>query len=214
MSSGKRSWELGAIPIVLVLLGVLAIVLWAADASARAWIDVGIVAVVALIVLAFRYARRPRQPAPGPAPTRAHVRDGIHRVLVLAGEGCPPTALGAALAEGADTARTSVFVVAPIGSRTARWTGDDHAYQEAQRHVDATLGALASLGVDARGHIGSHDPLQAADDGLREFPADEIVFAVDPSADPNWLEEGLVDQARTRYPVPVKELKLGGAVNE
>ena len=44
--------------------------------------------------------------------------------------------------------------------------------------VLAVLGALRELRVRASGRVGSHDPLQAADDGLREFRADEIVFAV------------------------------------
>ena len=65
-----------------------------------------------------------------------------------------------------------MFVIAPaIGSRreSARWTADEHAYQDAAAHLDATLRALGELEVDATGRVGSHDPLQAADDGLREF---------------------------------------------
>ena len=204
MSNGKRSWEFAAIPIVAVMVGVLAIILWAADAGMAAWLTVGIVALGALMVWLVVYMRRPNHPTA--APTPAHVDDDVHRVLVIADDDCPPADLGTALA-GTGTDRTRVFVVAPaLGSRTARWTGDDHAYQDAQRHLDATLAALTSLGVDARGHIGPHDPLQAADDGLREFPADEIVFAVHPSTDANWLEHGVVEQAKERYPVPVREL--------
>lgn len=208
MSNGKRSWEFAAIPIVAVMVGVLAIILWAADAGMAAWLTVGIVALGALVVWLVVYMRKPNHPTA--APTPAHVDDDVHRVLVIADDDCPPADLGTALA-GTSTDRTRVFVVAPaLGSRTARWTGDDHAYQDAQRHLDATLAALSSLGVDARGHIGSHDPLQAADDGLREFPADEIVFAVHPSTDANWLEHGVVETARERYPIPVRELVVGG----
>jgi hypothetical protein len=209
MSDNRRSWEFAAIPIVAVMLGALAIILWAADAGVWAWLTVGIVALGALVVWMVVYMRRPHHPARAPAPLPTRVDDDVHRVLVIADDDCPPADLGTALA-GTGTDRTRVFVVAPaLGSRTARWTGDDHAYQDAQRHLDATLAALSSLGVDARGHIGPHDPLQAADDGLREFPADEIVFAVHPSTDANWLEHGVVDDARARYPVPVRELVLG-----
>jgi hypothetical protein len=212
MGNGKRSWEFAAIPIVAVMLGALAIIFWAADAGVWAWIVLGIVALLALVAWTLAYMRRPHHLAPGPPPAQRHVEDGIRRVLVIADDDCPPPALGAALAESGDVAGTAVFVVAPaLGSRTARWTGDDHAYREAQQHLDATITALSSLGVDVRGHIGSHDPLQAADDGLREFPADEIVFAVHPATDANWLEQGVVDQARERYSVPVKELRVGGA---
>jgi len=204
---GKRSWEFIAIPVVAVMLGALAIILWAADAGMGAWLAVGIAAVIALVVFAVVYMRRPHHPEREPAPTPSHVDDGIHRVLVIADDDCPPAELGKALAESSAADRTAVLVVAPaLGSRTARWTGDDHAYETAQRHLDSTLGALSSLGVDARGHIGSHDPLQAADDGLREFPADEIVFAVHPDTDALWVEEGVVGDARARYSIPVREL--------
>ena len=209
-AGSRRSWEFGAIPIVLVAFGILALIMWAADAGMWAWLLVGFVALAALVILAVVYMRRPHHPAAAAAlaPVPAHVDDGVHRVLVIADDDCPPADLGAALGSGAG-GKTAVFVVAPaLGSRAARWTGDDHAYQNAQGHLDATLAALSSLGVDARGHIGPHDPLQAADDGLREFPADEIVFAVHPETDANWLEQGVVDGARQRYSVPVRELVL------
>lgn len=207
MSNGKRTWEFSAIPVVAVMLGALAVILWAADAGMWAWLTVGIVALAVLVVFTVVYMRRPHHPSS--APTPAHVDDGVHRMLVIADDDCSPPDLGAALAGGGGAGRCAVFVVAPaLGSRTARWTGDEHAYQDAQRHLDATLAALSSLGVDARGHIGSHDPLQAADDGLREFPADEIVFAVHPETDASWVERGVVDEARARYSVPIRELVL------
>ena len=208
MSNGKRSWEFAAIPITLTLLGITAIILWAADAGFWAWIAVGIVGLVVIVVLALVYMGRPHHPA-APPPTPKRVDDGVRRVLVIADDDCAPAELGAALAQG-DIAHTAVFVVAPaLGSRTARWTGDEHAYQDAQRHLDATLGALADLEVEAKGHVGSHDPIQATDDGLREFPADEIVFAINP-AGTNWLEDGVVRAAHERYSIPVRELVVGG----
>lgn len=208
MSNGKRSWEFSAIPITLVVLGITAVILWAANAGLWVWIAVGIVVLAVFVVLTVMYMRRPHHPAP-PPPTPAHVDDDVHRILVIADDDCAPAELGAALA-GAGGPR-AVFVVAPaLGSRTARWTSDDRAYQDAQRHLEATLQALASLNVEAKGHVGSHDPLQAADDGLREFPADEIVFAVNP-AGTNWLEDGVIDAARERYSVPVRELVVAGS---
>jgi hypothetical protein len=48
--------------------------------------------------------------------------------------------------------------------------------------------------------------VQAADDGLRAFPADEIVFALHGGDDTDWVERGVVELARARYAVPVREL--------
>ena len=128
---------------------------------------------------------------------------------MIADDACAPDELGLAIAGLRLTGPAAVFVMAPaIGSRTARWTGDEHAYQEAAAHLEATLDALRELDLEADGRIGSHDPLQAADDGLREFAADEIVFAVHRGGEENWLERGVVDAARARYPVPVSEIAV------
>lgn len=68
------------------------------------------------------------------------------------------------------------------------------------------MSALNAAGVNARGDVGSDDPIQAADDALREFPADEIVFATQPEQDANWRERGVVEIARSRYDLPVSHV--------
>jgi hypothetical protein len=206
--------EFAAIPIVLVLLGLLAIVLFAADAGLWAWIGVGVVVLVALVVVALVTMARPHHPrahaSPSyPAGAAAPIGDGVHRTLVIADDACAPGELGHAIAGLRKAGPAAVFVIAPaLGSRTARWTGDEHAYREATAHLEATLAALRELDLEADGRVGSHDPLQAADDGLREFAADEIVFAVHRGGEENWLERGVVDAARARYPVPVSEIAV------
>jgi len=113
------------------------------------------------------------------------------------------------LADGRGKSRTAVFVVAPaVSSRLARLTGDEDAYASAQQHLDDTVDALTSLGFEATGHLGSHDPLQATDEALREFPADEIVFVLHGGRDTEWLEQGVVGLAQARYSVPVSQLEL------
>jgi hypothetical protein len=98
-------------------------------------------------------------------------------------------------------------VIAPsLSSRLDRLTGDEQAYQAAQDHLSATLDSLDRLGVEAEGHIGPHDPIQAADDGLREFPADLIVFATPPVDSANRLEKDLAEVASSRYDIPVAKI--------
>ncbi len=50
--------------------------------------------------------------------------------------------------------------------------------------------------------------MQAADDGLREFAAHEIVFVTKPGTDTDWVERGVVEAARERYAVPVTHIAL------
>ena len=211
--AGRRSWEFAAIPITIGLLGFLGIVMWAFTAGPAVWVAVGVVALAALAVAALVLMARPRRSTPDapslPAGAAGHADDGVHRVLVVADDACTPTDLGALMADAHRSVPIEALVLAPVlGSRTARWTGDERAYAEAGRNLDATVAALGELGVPARGHVGSHDPLQALDDGLREFPADEIVFAVHPEAEANWLEAGVADAARSRYPIPVRTVRV------
>lgn len=213
MAEGRKSAEFAAIPITIVLLGVLLVVLLAASAGAGAFVALGIVGAAALGVVALVYMRQPHHPAAPAVPSLPEgaaplLDDGVRRILVIADDACTPEDLGSVIAGGGNS-RTQAFVVAPaLGSRTARWTGDESAYQDAAQHLEATLQALRALNVDATGHVGAHDPLQAADDGLREFPADEVVFAVHPDGETNWLEEGVAAAAGARYPIPVRAVRV------
>lgn len=201
--------EFLAVPLAVVLLGLMAAILWAADAGLGAWLAVGAVVLAILVVLAVRAMRRPRpaaasDEAAGFEGGALPVDDGLRRVLLVVDGACTAGDLEQ-LASGRGP--TSVFVVAPaVSSRLARWTGDEHAYAEAVEHLEAAVHALGELGCAARGHVGAHDPLQAADDGLREFPADEIVFALAGDHGSGWLEDGVVELARERYAVPVRRL--------
>ena len=100
-------------------------------------------------------------------------------------------------------------MIAPaIGSWLARWTGDESPYVDARKHLDDTVTALAAAGITAMGETGADDPLQAADDGLREFAADEIVFVTKAGTDTDWVEQGVVDAATKRYALPVTHIAL------
>ncbi len=202
--------EFGAIPIVLAVLGWGGLLLLAALAGWQAWILLGIATFGAALILVWIYAQRHRHPPVESAPPTGHPGagpPGVYRVLVVADETCASDTLGERLRDHAAGRDTEALVVAPaLGSRLARWTGDEKAYVEATDRLAAAVQSLERGGVKATGHVGSHDPLQAADDGLREFQADEVVFVTRAEDDANWLEEGVVDSARSRYAVPVSHI--------
>src|SRR4030065_59762 len=58
----------------------------------------------------------------------------------------------------------------------------------AQRRLDESLSLLRDAGIDAQGEIGDDDPLQAIEDALRTFGADEIVGATHREESATWLE--------------------------
>ncbi len=200
--------ELAAIPIVLALLGVLFAIMLLAELGTWGWIVFGVACVVAVVLVFVLLARRPKHAsdldAPSTAARRAAAPDGSFRIVVVCDDSCTSPAFVEELARRAAGRELEVFVAAPaLGSRLSRWTADDSPRGEASEHLDATLRALEAGGIRARGEIGAQDPIRAADDALREFPADELVFATHPEADANWLEQDVLEVARTRYDIPV-----------
>ncbi len=192
--------EASAFQVVLVTLAGAVLVVLAA------WLNTWLGLVVFLLLVAaalwaIRGGLRQRPP-------QAHVvRDEtpVRRVLVVANETVGGSELLALLGSKAESTREEMLLVCPaLNSRVRTWTSDeDPARAEAQSRLDASLAHLAAAGVRVRGEIGDGDPLQALEDALREFPADEIVVSTHPPGRSHWLEQGVVEQARLRYDVPV-----------
>jgi hypothetical protein len=98
-----------------------------------------------------------------------------------------------------------VLVICPaLNSPLKHWASDeDGARVQAQQRLDASLARLRELGVEARGEIGDAEPLQAMEDALRLFGADEIIISTHPPGRSHWLEKGIVEGARERFAVPI-----------
>jgi hypothetical protein len=129
------------------------------------------------------------------------------RILALVAEPVSGEALKKAVgSERADAAE--VMVVAPaLNSRWKFWTSDtDEAIARAEEVQQETVERMDEEGIDAAGDTGESDPLLAVQDALQTFPADEIVLFTHPGGQHNWLEEGLVDEAKERFDAPVRHL--------
>jgi len=98
-----------------------------------------------------------------------------------------------------------VLVVTPaLNSHLRHWASDeDNARVEAQKRLDASLARLHAGGIDAKGEVGDAEPLQAMEDALRLFGADEIIISTHPEGRSHWLEKGIVESARERFAVPI-----------
>jgi hypothetical protein len=81
---------------------------------------------------------------------------------------------------------------------------EDDARAEAADRAEATSQAFP--GVRTAAHVGDVDPLQAIEDALRLYPADEIVVVSDPDEEASWLESGLAAKASRRFAVPLTHL--------
>lgn len=130
------------------------------------------------------------------------------KILALVAEPVSGDALRSALGPDADDAE--VLVVAPALTGKLSWlTGDtDAAIERAEAVQQETVERLDEEGVDAAGDTGESDPLLAVQDALQTYPADQIVLFTHRGGKRNWLEEGVVEQARERFEPPVTHMTL------
>ena len=132
------------------------------------------------------------------------------KILALVSEPVSADALRSAVgAEDANDAE--VLVVAPaLNTRTRFFLADpDPAIDRAEQVQEETVERLNEGGVDAAaGTTGEEDPLLALQDALATYDADEIVLFTHAGEEKNRLEEGLVDEVKGRFSVPVRHLTV------
>jgi hypothetical protein len=133
-------------------------------------------------------------------------RDGErHRILVMANETLGGGALRDEIAHRSRDRETEVRIVCPaLNTKLKHWISDeDEARRRAQVRLDDMLSQLEAHGVAAGGDIGDADPVQAMEDALRLFPADEAIISTHPLGRSHWLEREVVKHARERFPIPI-----------
>jgi hypothetical protein len=167
------------------------------------WVGLGVfLALTAGVLGWWAHARREeRPPRTGARPHAA----GERRILVVANETVGGHTLRSVILERSLDVREEVLVVTPaLNSPLRHWVSDeDGARAAAQERLDTSLAKLAAAGVQARGEVGDGDPLQAIEDALRTFGADEIILSTHPEGRSHWLERGVVAKARERFAVPI-----------
>jgi hypothetical protein len=157
-------------------------------------VGVAIGALAALVLLVVAARQRPRGPI-----VSAVAEDGRRHVLLVVT--CPleePVAVRQIVHEArldgsgddADDAEVLVLAPAEIGFLD-RWASDvEGARHRAQQNLVTTVAALAKAGIAAEARVGDEDVVQAVEDQLQSFPADEVIL-VSAQAD----EEGDRDAA-------------------
>lgn len=139
-----------------------------------------------------------------------------HRVLVIANETCMGAELFEVLRGMTEDPDSEVLVVAPaLTTRLRYWMSDEDAgIAAAGRRLEASIERCGAAGVVAHGALGDADPLLAMDDAIRTFDPDEVIVATHPEGSSNWLEHGLVSQARARFRVPITHVVVDAVEEE
>jgi hypothetical protein len=179
--------EAEAFRFLVVVIGGAVVIIVAAYINTWVGVAAAVLVIGAIVVWMMRTGP---QAAPVPKLTSS-TPDGTQRVLVVAPPGTSTVA--GLVGDGA----TEVLVVVPaLASTVESLTGAvDDRRAEAVATAEALAGELTRSGLRASGVVGADDPVQAADDALRTFGADEIVFVA--------ADEALLAHARERFAVPV-----------
>jgi hypothetical protein len=165
----------------------------------------GWVALAVFVVLAAGVAFYVKaEPKPPDEPVLSRQGGDRQRILVVANETVAGRALRSEVVRRAGEDADVLVVCPALNSPLRHWASDeDGARAEAEKRLAESLAALATAGVEARGEVGDADPIQAMDDALRTFGADQIVISTHPPGRSNWLEKEVIGRARERYPVPI-----------
>jgi hypothetical protein len=195
--------EAEAFRFVLLLVGYFALIVLA---KALVGTIAALVVFVVLTLIALYFALwsgRPERPVPS-APRRRGAEDE-RRILVVANETVGGATLREMIRQKSEGYREQVLVVVPaLNSPLRHWASDeDGARAAAAERLQRSLSRLREAGVEATGEIGDGEPLQAIEDWLHIFGADEIIISTHPEGRSHWLEKGVVRDARERFAVPI-----------
>ncbi len=130
-------------------------------------------------------------------PSRSRVNE--RRVLIVVGDGVDAARLRDAV--GDDAGDVEVRLLLPLPKTAAAERRRSRA--AAERRLRTCLAALDALGVGASGNVRPSEPLEAIEETLREFAADEIVIASPPSARSRRAAASLADRIVDRFRLPV-----------
>ena len=193
--------EADAFRLVLLSVGYFALIVLAA--ALNTWFGVGVFVLLTVTAIAAMIRVRKELPRwsesiyPSPA--------GERRILVIANETVAGETLRDQIRERSEGSEVRVRVVCPALVSPMRYFASDEDAGRAQALVrlGSSLAGLRDAGLAAEGEVGDADPLQAIEDHLRTFGADEVIISTHPEGKSQWLERGVVRAARQRFDVPI-----------
>lgn len=193
--------EADAFRLVLLAIGYFALIVVAA--AINTWL--GVAVFVLLTVIAAVALVRARRDSERPRPAIRPSAPGERRILVIANETVGGEPLRDLIHRRSEGVEELVRVVCPALMSPVRYfaSDEDAPRAAAQERLQRSLDRLRELGISAEGEVGDADPLQAIEDSLRSFGADEVIISTHPEGRSVWLEKGVVRAARERFDVPV-----------
>jgi hypothetical protein len=196
--------EAEAFRLVILALGYFGLIVIAA--AINRWF--GLAVFLLLTAVAIGWMVRARREPPVRTTSMRRSAPGERRILVIANETVGGETLREEIRRRAEDYEERVRVICPTLLSRVRFVASDEdaARAQAQERLAHSLSRLREIGVNCDGEVGEADPLQAIEDQLRTFGADEIIISTHPEGRSLWLERGIVQGARERFDVPITHI--------
>jgi hypothetical protein len=131
------------------------------------------------------------------------------RLLVVATVPDAGDAIRARVREHVGSEDAEVRIVAPAADVSPlQWlaSDEDEARADAAQVAEESAQAVEPEAHVSEVEVGDTDPVQAIEDALRQFPADELIVVTRPGEDAGWLEQDTASEALERFNLPVTHL--------
>jgi hypothetical protein len=126
------------------------------------------------------------------------------KFLIVANQTLASPVLLAAVDERLQAGDARFHVVVPMTPAGHGLTWDEDQSRAAARdRLNALVERLHAQGAEASGEIGAGDPVDAARDALKAFPADEVLLSTLPVGVSRWLHFDVPSRMRAAVTVPV-----------
>jgi hypothetical protein len=141
--------------------------------------------------------------------------DGGTRLLIATGEAAASLDELPPLIRSLIETASEIVVVTPVLVSGLQWLASDtdRARYEADERLAAVLGHIEALtpGTPTRAEVGDDTPMTALDDVMRNFRPDHILIALRSSDHDAWQEQGLLDDIRRAFHIPMTVFEIDRA---
>ena len=140
---------------------------------------------------------------------------GETRLLIATGEAAANTGEVPPLVRSLIQSASEIVVITPILVSGLRWLASDtdRARYEADDRLSTVLGHVEAMapGAEIRAEVGDDTPMTALHDVMRRFEPDHILVALRASDHDAWQEQGLLDEIRRAFHIPMTVFEIDRA---
>ena len=132
------------------------------------------------------------------------------RLLVVTTAAVEPSLLRERVQSHTGEGSAEIKIVAPAADVSPlQWlaSDEDSARGEAEQIAEQSAAAVGGEGR-VETEVGDTDPVQAIEDALRTFEADEVIVITREGDEASWLEQDAGAEAKSRFGVPVTHLTV------